>query len=1339
VSKAATQAAQAPAHPSSAAQGGLRRKCACGNHTLAGAECAECGKQKLRLQRKADRQSNKRGPYADAEPEDPALDATALRAVLAGPGRPMDAPLRGFMETRFGHDFSGVRLHTDAQAAASAKAVGALAYTVGRDIVFDSAGYAPHTPQGLQLVAHELTHVMQHERCPLPAHGSLQVEAEDSPAEREAERMATMILSPGPVVGRPAARAAGLGRATGWAILGGVIGAIVGGLLGALAGPVGAAIGAFAGAALGTWFGAAGSNSKSDDKQGTARQRIHRLLSRDAGDWVVTDEEAIQALGILQEVEKKDPVELFDIVMMMKLSGEWDTLREELPSVMRPGLEYFEISALHPDRGYIMPGDRIHLEFYFPGQPRFSKDQLAAMQKEGKPHHAGFEESISLDYDVDSTGVRIPRMDETIPIVGKSLKAAADRIAQAFTDPLWAYEMGVDLRPVKRGIKYAGMGEVSSPETVQGGAITGNKEALAQRDKRRRFTDLVPFSLATAGGRLEMAVLLYYQEVDGHLEKHEDPEALWQWAQAQADKRWEELNKKTPAQEFLSFGQERMAHASTLPPDEQQRTRETYSRYMAWLSKHSEDPKLATFKPMDIWVRAYLNIVTEEVEKSTRKAMDALKEKRRDAAWKKAEIKFGEVMDFAQARIWPSQPTRGITSSEETISEETGEIVKKGWLISASPAEKIIRDKIASDFLHSVLERMQKDPEAFIKTSVKSDFLDYLRDNPEQYQALALTMAHPDVERVDEKVDIPAWQTATEVVVGLIPFVGTGVAIAEVVGGRDLFGHPLTTTERTIIGVAILLPGIAKAAKLGKGAFVASRIAKEYSLEGAEAARVYRIYTGLAPGSPGAKLFGWGANEIKAGRAIDDPKVLREMEKILKDLGMAEKDTAKALLPAVERQAEAVAKEEVRAVEAVVGPISKDTEEMLMKNPSLREALKENSLAATVLKKCNTPCIPEGATAQQVKKLEGLLERLKKVDAYDEEALRRFLYERRAELDKAIKEVGAMADLAEETAKAKPKPGAAAAEGGSKAKPTVRKGPLDVSEQVKAAKKLQSVEEQIAERTASIRKENEAARSARQQLKTLAESPKSVPDGIKSQMERINKLKGLEERVEAIDELLTTSKGLSEPERSFLEWRKKTWSLQHEAESAEETSRYLAQRMGDLTTAKEVAAAELREASKDLIDVMRSNGPNYSSKGNVNVDEVMSPEAWKALPQPRPALATDHLVALDRISKMPELNELLMLYSEASPALKTKIKADLKGLGDIQENLVRMRGDFNSGVKSNKSWGDLTYDQAKRFGYGAADVDKMRGREGKALSTIKQKIADLTAQYKAEVKASAPR
>ena len=84
-----------------------------------------------------------------------------VREVLRSLGEPLDAATRTFMESRFGHDFSSVRAHTDAKAAESARAVNARAYTVGKDIVFGAGQYAPTTREGKRLLAHELTHFVQ--------------------------------------------------------------------------------------------------------------------------------------------------------------------------------------------------------------------------------------------------------------------------------------------------------------------------------------------------------------------------------------------------------------------------------------------------------------------------------------------------------------------------------------------------------------------------------------------------------------------------------------------------------------------------------------------------------------------------------------------------------------------------------------------------------------------------------------------------------------------------------------------------------------------------------------------------------------------------------------------------------------------------------------------------------------------------------------------------------------------------------------------------------------------------------------------------------------------------
>jgi hypothetical protein len=80
---------------------------------------------------------------------------------LRSAGRPLDSAVRERMEPHFGQDLSHVRVHTDRQAARSGTLLQAEAYTVGRDIAFGTGWYAPDTHSGIQLHAHEFTHVIQ--------------------------------------------------------------------------------------------------------------------------------------------------------------------------------------------------------------------------------------------------------------------------------------------------------------------------------------------------------------------------------------------------------------------------------------------------------------------------------------------------------------------------------------------------------------------------------------------------------------------------------------------------------------------------------------------------------------------------------------------------------------------------------------------------------------------------------------------------------------------------------------------------------------------------------------------------------------------------------------------------------------------------------------------------------------------------------------------------------------------------------------------------------------------------------------------------------------------------
>lgn len=114
-----------------------------------------------------------------------------------GKGAYMDMPTRSFMESKMGHSFGDVKIHTDPQANKNAKNLNAHAYTTGNEIFFASGKYKPETTEGKKLLAHELTHVVQNKNT--SQQGSAQpfqqykVSSPTDMAEVQANSVAAMV------------------------------------------------------------------------------------------------------------------------------------------------------------------------------------------------------------------------------------------------------------------------------------------------------------------------------------------------------------------------------------------------------------------------------------------------------------------------------------------------------------------------------------------------------------------------------------------------------------------------------------------------------------------------------------------------------------------------------------------------------------------------------------------------------------------------------------------------------------------------------------------------------------------------------------------------------------------------------------------------------------------------------------------------------------------------------------------------------------------------------------------------------------------------------------------
>jgi hypothetical protein len=173
------------------------RRCACGASGKAGGECDDCKKKKKEKELQRD----------PAGPAESAYAPPIVHQVLNTPGEALGGSTRTFFQQRFGFDFSGVRVHSDARAAESARAVNANAYAVGNHLVFAKDRYQPYGSAGRRLLAHELAHTVQ-QGATSPS-GALRIGAPDDAFEHQAETVADRVAA-GPL---PAASPAnGLAR-----------------------------------------------------------------------------------------------------------------------------------------------------------------------------------------------------------------------------------------------------------------------------------------------------------------------------------------------------------------------------------------------------------------------------------------------------------------------------------------------------------------------------------------------------------------------------------------------------------------------------------------------------------------------------------------------------------------------------------------------------------------------------------------------------------------------------------------------------------------------------------------------------------------------------------------------------------------------------------------------------------------------------------------------------------------------------------------------------------------------------------------------------------------------
>jgi hypothetical protein len=894
---------------------------------------------------------------------------------------PLDPATRAYMDPRFGHDFSRVRVHTDSLAAESARAVDALAYTVGTDVVFAAGRYAPHTDPGRELLAHELTHVRQQAgAAPSSRSGQPALTLDDSHgvAEREAQRSGRAVAegrsAEGGACGTPGPR---LNRSTAGAIVGGVVGAAGGALLGSLLGSAGLVLGGLAGAAIGAFVGDKIGDALSGKRKEpeSAKDRVLKLLSTGLFDWKVTESEARQVLTILLSLS---PTELFPVVQAVREAGKWPTFLSKIPDADRDRVTELQ-ERIDPEIGYLMPGDGVHLEMY---SPRAGKAEPLDLRVEP----AGFH--IAADKPLD------------LVLVGLRPQAAVDALAKKFTECEIGDYNHLTLTVVSRGDAYgvkSGATRARLPFEAEVAAPTSPGATLKR--KREKFIDFGKTIVLKPTESLSI-IDFYFQEVQYHLDQYPDPETLLKAAKAQVT-----LVAPSPIRKFLDLAKAKQGELDDpkTPAADKDRTRGTLKRYLDWLEAHSSAGDLGKYDPVAVWGSLETQTFAAELKERESKFLREAAERHEDERISSPAVrkKIGDAITVIMEKILQIRDPERVEAPAEQF----------GYLTWASEKEIAIRQGIAAAIMKDILSHA-KDPD-FTRTPAVADVVAWLNNHHEAYMELLLAQAHPESNRYEIHIDVPAWQTAIEVGIGFIPIVGNIVGGIEVITGRDMFGNPLSTTDRAIIAAAILLPAAGRIFKLGKGAISAIRISEAYGLSARESEAVFRAYTQVKPGSAGFRLLSGAEREVKAGRSVKDPETLKQLETLFKDMGLSDEETARALserpkspLAGVGEKIDQQAEREIDKL----GSMDPNSRERLQSNPDLRRALAESDLAARVFKKCASDCFPKEMTAEQVRKMEEMLRKLQSTGAVDEGLLRDYLYNRRDNLKDAIEKISTRKD-----------------------------------------------------------------------------------------------------------------------------------------------------------------------------------------------------------------------------------------------------------------------------------------------------------------------------------------
>jgi hypothetical protein len=590
-------------------------------------------------------------------------------------------------------------------------------------------------------------------------------------------------------------------------------------------------------------------------------RRIHSLLRTGVFDWSVSGKEARAALEILKALR---PVTLMEVVAFMKLDETWMKLLRALDKNDPDALIDLQM-MLDPNLRFLLPGDTVQLEVF--------------AGTESDPYTSG-------TFAVRDEGVRILRT-LTVPIAGMLPEDAASAIAKALLDG-YLKRPTVILAVTGRRHAYLDREPPSGRMTFRSQlpAVDPDSAEYKRDTKMSAFLAYIA-PLRNPDPRTTTAAIVYLDWLSAHRDEEafltREPDELWSWADQQAAP-----PPEPPITKFLAFYHSMTAKLDRLPPAERRDRIETASRYMRWLDAHDDDDATLTkTEPVAVWSKFASGVAVERVEEEIRKRETEIRERRHQLDVEAAGKKLDEAIVLVMRDVYRLREPETIDVTSEAY----------GYLIMPSDFEREVRETIGHAFLSHILHKVGSDElrPQLLRTPISLEFDQWLDASPDLKDAIFYATSHPYVEKYEIEIDEPAWQTAIEIAISFIPIVGNLVQLGEAYTGRSLFGRKLTTVERAIAGAGVFLPFAAKTASAAKGVFTASTIIKEYGLVGREANALYRAAFPVRPGSWGEgvlnKLFG----DIQAGRGVRGAADIRDAEKLLREMGMFDRATLRAL------------------------------------------------------------------------------------------------------------------------------------------------------------------------------------------------------------------------------------------------------------------------------------------------------------------------------------------------------------------------------------------------------------------------------------------------------------